>query len=91
VRDPRAAGTIGLACTGFAAQAFACAGEFERAREVLGHVLSVLDGTEPLEPGTSGMVSLATAAVWESAPMISQSSCCGTHWRSPTPMDTSST
>jgi hypothetical protein len=56
---------IGLACTGFAARAFACAGEVERAREVVGYILSALEDTEPPEPGTSDMVSLAAATVWQ--------------------------
>jgi tetratricopeptide (TPR) repeat protein len=62
VRNPRAAGTLGLACAGFAAQAFAYAGEVDQARSVLGYILPEL---EPAEPATSGAVGLAGAAVWE--------------------------
>ena len=62
VRNPRAAGTLGLACAGFAAQAFAYAGAADQARSVLDHILPEL---EPLEPAMSGAVGLAGAAVWE--------------------------
>jgi tetratricopeptide (TPR) repeat protein len=62
VRNPRAAGTLGLACAGFAAQAFAHAGEVDQARSVLRYILPEL---ESAEPATSGAVGLAGAAVWE--------------------------
>jgi hypothetical protein len=62
VTNPKAAGTLGLACAGFAAQAFACAGEVDRAHAVLGYILPALDS---LDPATSGAVCLAGAAVWE--------------------------
>jgi tetratricopeptide (TPR) repeat protein len=65
VRNPRAAGTLGLACAGFAAQAFACAGEADRARAVLGYILPALDPARPLESTTGGAIGLAGAAVWE--------------------------
>jgi tetratricopeptide (TPR) repeat protein len=65
VRNPRAAGTLGLACAGFAAQAFAYAGEAERARAVLGYIIPELESAGPLEPANSGAVGLAAAAVWE--------------------------
>jgi tetratricopeptide (TPR) repeat protein len=62
VRNPRAAGTLGLTCAGYAAQAFAHAGQVDQARSVLGYVLPEL---ESAEPATSGAVGLAGAAVWE--------------------------
>ena len=65
VRNPKAAGTLGLACAGFAAQAFGHAGEVDQARAVLGHILPELESAGPLEPPTSGAVGLAGAAVWE--------------------------
>jgi len=65
VRNPKAAGTLGLACAGFAAQAFAYAGEADRARAVLGYILPALDPARPLESTTSGAIGLAGAAVWE--------------------------
>ena len=65
VRNPKAAGTLGLACAGFAAQAFAYAGETDRARAVLGYILPALEPAGPLEPATSGAIGLAGAAVWE--------------------------
>jgi AAA ATPase domain len=64
-RNPRAAGTLGLACAGFAAQAFAYAGEADRARTVLGYILPELESAGPLEPANSGAAGLAAAAVWE--------------------------
>jgi DNA-binding NarL/FixJ family response regulator len=45
-----------------AAQAFAHAGEFERAREVLGYILPALESAELIQPYATG---LAGAAVWE--------------------------
>jgi hypothetical protein len=62
VRNPRAAGTLGLACAGFAAQAFAYAGEAGQARAVLGYILPELKSADP---ATSGAVGLAGAAVWQ--------------------------
>src|SRR6201995_1027231 len=62
VRNPRASGTPGMACAGFAAQALAYAGAADQARSVLDHILPEL---EPLEPAMSGAAGLAGAAVWE--------------------------
>jgi DNA-binding CsgD family transcriptional regulator len=64
-RSPGETGWLSLACAGFAAQAFACAGEVDRAREVLGYILPALESADPLEPTTSSVIGLAGAAVWE--------------------------
>jgi DNA-binding CsgD family transcriptional regulator len=64
-RSPGETGWLSMACAGFAAQAFACAGEADRAREVLGYLLPALESAEPLEPTTSSAIGLAGAAVWE--------------------------
>jgi hypothetical protein len=47
VRDSKAAGTLGVVCAGFAAQAFGHAGEVDRARAVLGHILPELESAGP--------------------------------------------
>ena len=65
VRNPKAAGTLGLPCAGFAAQAFARAGEAGQADAVLGYILPALEPAGLLEPATGGAVGLAGAAVWE--------------------------
>src|SRR6202012_408711 len=59
VRNPRAAGTLGLACAGFPAQAFPPPAGPDQPRSVLDHTLPEL---EPLEPAMSGAVGLAGAA-----------------------------
>jgi DNA-binding CsgD family transcriptional regulator len=63
--SPRDAGWLGVACAALAGQAFACAGEVERAREVLGYILPELESAEPLDPTNRSAIALAGAAVWE--------------------------
>jgi DNA-binding CsgD family transcriptional regulator len=58
-------GWLGLACAAFAAKAFALAGEGERAREVLGHLLPAVRVDEPTASTTANAVGLAGAAIWE--------------------------
>jgi DNA-binding CsgD family transcriptional regulator len=55
----RAPGEVAAA---FAAQALACAGEVDRAREILGYVLQALESAPSFLPLATG---LAGAAVWE--------------------------
>jgi DNA-binding CsgD family transcriptional regulator len=64
-RNPDDAGWLTRACAAFAAQAFACAGEVDAAREILGHILPVLEMVGPMEPTTSSVIGLVGAAVWE--------------------------
>jgi DNA-binding CsgD family transcriptional regulator len=64
-RSPGDAGWLGLACAALAAQAYACAGEVDRARAVLGNILPGLEAAELLDYGTSIAIGLAGAAVWE--------------------------
>jgi DNA-binding CsgD family transcriptional regulator len=64
-RSPGEAAWPSLACAAFAAQAFASAGEADRAREVLGTILPALESAELLEPMTSNPIGLAGGAVWE--------------------------
>jgi tetratricopeptide (TPR) repeat protein len=64
-RNPGESAWLSLACAAFAAQAFACAGEVGRAREVLGYILPALESAEQLGPTISSAVGLAGAAVWE--------------------------
>jgi DNA-binding CsgD family transcriptional regulator len=64
-RRPEDAGWLTRACAALAAQSFACAGEVDRAREVLGYILPVLDSVGPLESTTSTVIGVAGAAIWE--------------------------
>jgi DNA-binding CsgD family transcriptional regulator len=61
-RAPGDAGWFSLAAAAFAAQAFACGGEVDRAREVLGNILPELESAELIDTQAQG---LAGAAVWE--------------------------
>jgi DNA-binding CsgD family transcriptional regulator len=61
-RAPGDAGWFSVAAAAFAAQAFACAGEVDRAREVLGYILPELESAELIDTQAQG---LAGAAVWE--------------------------
>jgi DNA-binding CsgD family transcriptional regulator/tetratricopeptide (TPR) repeat protein len=61
-RSPGDAGWLSLACAAFAAQAFASAGDVDRAREILGYILPGLESAELIEPLVIGLVG---AAVWE--------------------------
>jgi DNA-binding CsgD family transcriptional regulator len=61
-RSPGDAGWLRLACAGLAAQAFASAGEADRARQVLDNMVPALESAELLEPSWIG---LAGGAVWE--------------------------
>jgi DNA-binding CsgD family transcriptional regulator len=64
-RRPMEVGWLSLTCAGLAAHAFACAGEGDRAREILGYLLPALELAETLEPTTSSAIGLAGAAVCE--------------------------
>jgi DNA-binding CsgD family transcriptional regulator len=64
-RSPEDAGWLSLRCAAFAAQAFACAGDVDRAREVLGYILPALESAQPFEYATTGAGGLAGGAVWE--------------------------
>jgi DNA-binding CsgD family transcriptional regulator len=61
-RAPGDAGWFSLAAAAFAAQAYARAGEVDRAREVLGDILPELESAELIDTQAQG---LAAAAVWE--------------------------
>jgi DNA-binding CsgD family transcriptional regulator len=61
-RAPGDAGWFSLAAAAFAAQAFACAGDVDRAREVLDYILPELESAELIDTQAHG---LAGAAVWE--------------------------
>jgi DNA-binding CsgD family transcriptional regulator/tetratricopeptide (TPR) repeat protein len=63
--NPREGGLYSLRCAAFAAQAFAHAGEVDRAHEVLGYILPTLESADPLEPMVSNAIDLAGAAAWQ--------------------------
>jgi len=54
-----------LASAGFAAYAYALAGEVDRAREILGYVLPALTRDDPLDSPYVNAIGLAGGAVWE--------------------------
>jgi DNA-binding CsgD family transcriptional regulator/tetratricopeptide (TPR) repeat protein len=60
-RSPEKAAWLSLGFAALAAQAFASAGEVDRAREVLGHILPALEAGYPRNPD----IALAGGAVWE--------------------------
>jgi DNA-binding CsgD family transcriptional regulator len=60
-RSPEKAAWLSLGFAALAAQAFAYAGEVDRAREVLGHIVPALEASYPPNPD----INLAGGAVWE--------------------------
>jgi DNA-binding CsgD family transcriptional regulator len=60
-RSPEKAGWLSVGFAALAAQAFAYAGEVDRAREVLDHILPAFEAGYPCDPD----ITLAGGAVWE--------------------------
>lgn len=58
-------GWLSLACAGFAAKAFALAGEGSRALEILGFMLPALCEEKPTASTAANAVGLVGAAIWE--------------------------
>jgi DNA-binding CsgD family transcriptional regulator len=63
--SPERSEWLSLTFRAFAAQAFASAGEVDRAREVVGGILPALESDELLAATTSSPLGFAGAAVWE--------------------------